>query len=147
MTPPQLDLAACEAKLLLLADLLADLDRHTGVTEGDLIADRDRRHVVERVLTQLVDLAVGLNGTLLRGLGRRPPSSYRESFEMVAEAGLITGALAARLRPSTGMRNLLTHEYGRIDLARVAAAVPHARADYGDYVRQVRDFLSTLPHA
>lgn len=141
MTPPALDVAACEAKLVMLADLVSDLDRQLGVTEPDLIEDRDRRHVVERVLTQIVNLAVGLNATLVRGLGGRRPASYRESFDLAAEAGVITGELAARLRPSTGMRNLLIHDYGRIDLGRVAAAVPVARTDYGEYVAQVRDFL------
>lgn len=144
MTPPVLDVAACEAKLALLSDLVADLERHGDVTEAELTADRDRRHVVERVLTQLVDIAVGLNSTLARGTGHRRPSSYRETFDVVAEAGVISGELAVRLRPSAGMRNLLTHEYGRIELDRVAAAVPRAREDYGDYVAQVRDFLESV---
>ena len=64
MTPPVLDVAACEAKLALLSDLVGDLERHAEVTEAQLTADRDLRHVVERVLTQLVDVAVGLDSTL-----------------------------------------------------------------------------------
>ena len=39
------------------------------------------------------------------------------------------------------MRNILTHEYGQIDLGLVASAVPIAREDFGAYVRHVRDTL------
>ncbi|WP_353057961.1 HepT-like ribonuclease domain-containing protein [Propionimicrobium sp. PCR01-08-3] len=36
-----------------------------------------------------------------------------------------------------GLRNILVHQYTDIDLAQVAAAVPLALRDYGEYIRQV----------
>lgn len=141
MTPPELDVAACEAKLVLVADLLDDLTRQVDLTGDDLRADRDRRHVVERILTQLVDIAGGLNAALVRASGRRAPTGYRDGFEQVGHAGILATELVDRLVPLTGMRNLLTHEYGRIDLDLVAAAVSTARVDFADYVRAVRDHL------
>lgn len=138
MTPPSLDIAACEAKLVLLADLLADLERQGEPEGADLRHDRDRRHVVERILTHLVDIAAGLNATLARGAGLRAPTGYRDGFELLGRGDVLDPGLTERLLPSTGMRNLLTHEYGRIDLDLVAAAVPQARRDFADYVRAVR---------
>jgi uncharacterized protein YutE (UPF0331/DUF86 family) len=145
VTPPALDLDACEQKLALLADLLADLERQGAPGGDELRADRDRRHVVERVLTQLVDVAVGLNGLIARGLGHRRPTGYRDSFELLGQLGVLPAELVERLRPSAGMRNLLTHEYGSIDLDVVAAAVPVARRDYGAYVEHVRERLARHP--
>jgi uncharacterized protein YutE (UPF0331/DUF86 family) len=142
MTPPPLDVDACQQKLVLLADLLADLERHGDPTGDELRADRDRRHVIERILTQLVDIAVGLNGLLARALGHRQPTGYRDSFELLGQIGVLPPDLARRLAPAAGMRNLLTHEYGSIDLDVVAAAVPLARRDFGEYVRTVRALLA-----
>ena len=96
---------------------------------------------MERILTQLVDIAAGLNATLARGAGLRAPTGYRESFELMGRTDILVPGLTERLLPSTGMRNLLAHEYGRIDLDLVAAAIPQARADYADYVRAVRAHL------
>lgn len=141
MTPPRLDVDACQEKLALLADLVADLDRHVEVTGAALRADRDRRHTVERVLTQLVDIAGSLNSLLARGLGHRAPTGYRDGFELLRDLGAIPSELVDRLLPSVGMRNLLTHEYGRIDLDLVAVAIPNARGDYADYVEVVRHVL------
>lgn len=145
MTPPTLDVDACIEKLVLLDDLLADLDRHGDPTGQQLHRDRDLRHIVERILTQLVDLAVPLNGTLIAATGGRRPTGYRDSFQLLGDAGILPVELAERLAPAAGMRNLLTHEYGAIDLDLVAAAVPTARADFGAYVRTVRDHLQDHP--
>jgi uncharacterized protein YutE (UPF0331/DUF86 family) len=141
MTPPRLDVDACQEKLALLADLVADLDRHLDVTGSGLRADRDRRHVVERILTQLVDIAGSLNSLLARGLGHRAPTGHRDGFELLRDLGLHPQELVDRLLPSVGMHNLLTHQYGPIDLDLVAAATPAARRDYASYVEVVRDVL------
>lgn len=145
MTPPTLDVDACLEKLALLTDLLHDLERYGHPSGADLRADRDRRHAVERVLTQLVDIAVSLNLTLARSGGHRPATGYRDSFHLLGEIGVLTPDLADALAPSAGMRNLLTHEYGTIDLDVVAAAVPRAREDFAAYVRRVRDRLVDTP--
>jgi uncharacterized protein YutE (UPF0331/DUF86 family) len=141
MTPPPLDVDACHQKLALLADLLADLDRQPAVTGEVLRGDRDRRHIIERILTQLVDIAASLNALLAMGLAHRSPTGYRDSFELLRDVGVLDQVLTHRLLPSVGMRDLLTHEYGRIDLDLVASAVPRAREDYADYVQTVRTVL------
>lgn len=141
MTPVSPDHEAAESKLVLLGDLLADLDRIGDVAGADLRSDRDLRHVTERVLTQLVDIAAGLNSTLARSANHRRPVGYRDSFEQIAESGVITDDLAKRILPSIGLRNILTHEYGNVDLDVVADAILTARRAYGEYVAQVRRYL------
>jgi uncharacterized protein YutE (UPF0331/DUF86 family) len=47
-------------------------------------------------------------------------------------------------RHPRGLRNVLTHEYVRVDLERVAAAVPEATRDFGAYVQQVARFIAAL---
>ena len=52
-------------------------------------------------------------------------------------------AIAAALKPSVGLRNVLTHEYVRVDLTMVAKAVPRAVDGYGHYVREVATALQS----
>ncbi|MGQ0848674.1 MAG: HepT-like ribonuclease domain-containing protein [Actinomycetota bacterium] len=140
MTPSQPEPEAFAAKLVLLADLLDDLDRLGEVTASHLRADRNLGHVVERVITQLVDIAAGLNSSLTRA----PTTAALPVTAIVSSCGQSRGCrteLAARLLPSVGLRNILTNEYGSVDLARVADAVAVARRDYGEYVAQIRDYL------
>jgi uncharacterized protein YutE (UPF0331/DUF86 family) len=89
--------------------------------------------LMEPLLDRLADV-VGVTGVPV-------PEDYRSSFAAAASAGAIPDDLARRLAPSAGPRNRLAHRYGEVDLDIVAAAVPLAHADYGEYVRRVSAWL------
>ncbi len=125
-----------------MRDLLDDLESVRGLTADQLGRNRMTRHAVERILTQLVDLAVSVNSHLAAARLGRGPADYRESYTPAARAGAIGDDLAEELVPSAGLRNVLIHEYTTIDLERVAAAVPAAADGYRRYVAEVARFLS-----
>ena len=137
MTPPSVDAALVHAKLRAMRELLDDLDAVGPVDAARLTADRMLRHAVERILTQLVELAVGVNGHIAVGRLGRGAGTYRESFALAAGAGALPVGLAQRLAPSAGLGNVLVHEYAQVDLALVARGVELARRDYRTYVREV----------
>lgn len=136
MSPRQLRTALVHSRLDEIRSLLDDLDRLGTVTAEDLAADRFRRHVTERVLSAMVDLAVGVNTHVLSTRGR-VPADAASTFSAMAEAGVLADDLAGDLLGSVGLRNAIVHEYADVNLALVAAAVPMARQRYGEYVRQV----------
>jgi uncharacterized protein YutE (UPF0331/DUF86 family) len=77
--------------------------------ELPLVENRMLRHGVERILTQLVELAAALNEHIVGAILQRVATSYRESFELAEECGLIDKQLRDDLLPSVGMRNILVH--------------------------------------
>lgn len=137
MTPPALDAALVHAKLRSMRELLDDLDAAGPVDAARLTDDRMLRHAVERILTRLVELAAAVNGHLAVGRLGRGAATYRESFALAAETGVVPEDLAERLAPSAGLRNVLVHEYAQVDLALVARGVELARTDFRAYVREV----------
>lgn len=58
---------------------------------------------------------------------------------------MIAADLAKKILPSVGLRNILAHEYGSVDLDVVAGSLPTARQAYGEYVSQVRRYLLDQP--
>lgn len=141
MTPPALDAAMVQAKLRAMRELLDDLDAAQPTDVPALTGDRMLRHGVERILTQLVELAGSVNGHLAASALGRGPESYRDSFELVVRAGMLSPELAQRLKPSVGLRNVPVHEYAAVDLALVAARVELARIDYRTYIREIAGSL------
>jgi len=137
VTPPAVDAALVQAKLRTMGELLDDLDAVGPLDAARLTEDRMLRHAVERVLTQLVELAAAVNVHVAVGLLGRVATTYRDSFTLAAQAGAVSQDLAQRLAPSAGLRNVLVHEYARVDLALVARGVELARHDYRTYVREV----------
>lgn len=130
------------AKLRLMRELLDDLESLGEVPPARLERERLLRYAVERILTQLVDLAVAVNGHIATARLGEGAADYRGTFTLAARAGALPGELAASLAPSVGLRNLLTHEYAVIDLTLVAGSIPLAREGYRAYVRAVASFLT-----
>lgn len=120
-----------------MRELLDDLDAAGPVDAARLRSDRMLRHALERILTQLVELAAAVNGHLAVARLGRGATTYRDSFALAAEVGALPDDLAERLAPSAGLRNLLVHEYAQVDLALVARGVELARRDYRAYVREL----------
>ncbi len=142
MTPRAIDWQSIHAKLRRIRGLLDQLAA-LGPIDADRLADEPVTALaVERILTLLVDLAFSCNSHISASVLGHAPDSYRESFDLAHQAGMITKDLATRLRPSAGMRNVLVHQYIEADQTQVAAAVPLAVEQYGEYVRQVAAFAA-----
>jgi uncharacterized protein YutE (UPF0331/DUF86 family) len=140
MSPKRLDPSIVEARLTAMTRMLDDLAGF----DTDLERDTMSRYATERVLTQLVELAASVNEHVAGALLGETATSYRQSFVIASEVGMIDEKLRDDLLPSIGMRNVLVHEYVRIDLARVAAAVPLALDVYRRYVASVAAFVLDL---
>lgn len=130
-----------QRRLSEMSVLLAVLDRHRQVTGHDLEEEIERRLVIERAVTQIVDLAVKINTHVATATGRPAPADYHQSFAAAAGSGAITADLATTLAPSTGLRNRLIHEYDDIDLDVVADAIAEAVDGYRTFVTQVSRWL------
>ena len=142
MSPRRLDPSVVHARLAMMRELLDDLS--TVGDPPDLHADRMIRHGVERILTQLVELAASVNEHVVGAQLARVATSYRQSFELAAECGLIDAELRDDILPSVGLRNILVHEYLEVDLRRVEIAVPLARRVYRRYVEQSAAYVARL---
>lgn len=102
--------AVIQERLREMQLLLADLVEVGEVDAERLRRERPTRHVIERVLSQIVELAGSINTHIVASLLGRSPDSYADSFDEVARAGVLEWDLATALRPSAGMHNVLVHD-------------------------------------
>ncbi len=141
MTPRRLDQAMVTQRLREIQLLLTDLAELGAVDAERLRRERPTRHIVERVLSQIVELAGSINIHVVTSLLGRSPDSYASSFDEMARAGVLEWDFAASLRPSAGMRNVLVHDYLDVDHDMVSEAIPLAQKQYSEYVRNVARWL------
>ncbi|HEY6421713.1 MAG TPA: hypothetical protein VIY28_00415 [Pseudonocardiaceae bacterium] len=80
MTPRRLDPSIVQARLSALRGLLDDLADVDAAGELPLAENRMLRYGVERILTQLVELATAINEHVVGALG-----CYRRYVQQVAE--------------------------------------------------------------
>lgn len=120
-------------KLRRLSIYLDGLTMHNGRTAEDISADP---YAVERLLELLVQVSVDILSHLLAESGVSP-ASYRETFELAGEHGLLPTELTGRLARAAGLRNILVHLYEEIDYDIVAASIRPALEDFGELIRQL----------
>lgn len=121
--------AIAAAKVAAIRDAV---ERIRGVLPGEARAfesDRTVREIVVLNLFVALQETVSLATHWLADSGLDVPGSYREIFLCLAERGRLPEALARRLAAAAGFRNLVAHQYGVLDPARVHAI---ASGELGD---------------
>jgi uncharacterized protein YutE (UPF0331/DUF86 family) len=111
---------------------VARLRRHSGLDAQTLRADEDLRNNVLMDLQQAIQACIdlGTHACVHDRLGS--PSTAAAAFELLEGAQRIDRDLAERLIGAAGLRNLIVHQYGRIDLDIVCAVI---RSHLGDLER------------
>jgi len=91
-----------------------------GSSASKLKSDRAFSQRVCYVLLATIQLALDLANLIIAERGLPRPNSYRESFEILGQEGLLRDRrLAATLQELAGFRNLLAHQYIRLEWDKV----------------------------
>jgi len=141
MSPKTFDPESMQAKLRMMRRLRQRLIEMGSVTRATIANDWDLQLIAERVLTQLIELAIAINAHVVVVELGEAPYDYRESFNLAARAGVIDQDLADLLAPSVQFRNVVVHAYLDVDLDRFVSAIPIAIEQYGMYIDQVAVYL------
>jgi len=100
-----------------LEESLSDLERYReNITLDDLRGDRDKRNMVLHALLVTIQSCIDIANHLIAEFHLRRPETYRESFEILTEAELISQELGDALSELAGFRNVLVHIYWRLDI-------------------------------
>lgn len=92
------------------------------------------KRAVERLIQLIVECATDINNMVLKKIGKGPSRDYYNSFIVLAENNVITMDFALKIAPSTGLRNILVHEYQKIDDRIVFHSVNNIKQHYLKYL-------------
>ncbi len=123
------DAAVLARKVAAIRDAVARIREVAPETPAAFLANRTAREVVTLNLFLALQETIALATHWLADEGVAVPDTYGDLFSTLAERGVIEPALGDRLRAAAGLRNLVAHQYGVLDFARVHAV---ARAELGD---------------
>jgi uncharacterized protein YutE (UPF0331/DUF86 family) len=129
-------------RLRHLREYLTDLAEHDGCTWEAFSGDKVLRRFVERTLHLASECCLDIGNHLISARGLREPDSNRDVFQVLEEAGLLTGELATRMKDMASFRNVIVHDYTRVDPAIVFGIFKRRRADLDDFGRAIRAFLA-----
>ena len=115
------DRAVLAAKIASIRDAVARVRETRPPTLEAFIADRTAREVVTLNVFVALQEAIAIATHWVADEGWGVPQAHGEVFALLAAKDVIDQALAGRLRSAAGLRNLIAHQYGVIDPARLFA--------------------------
>ena len=99
-----------------LDESLKDWERYQRYSLEDLQKDRDKRNMVLHAMLISIQAAIDISSHLISKNQLKRPTTYRETFELLGQAGMISEELAGELSDLAGLRNVLVHIYGELNL-------------------------------
>ncbi|MGE0493789.1 MAG: HepT-like ribonuclease domain-containing protein [Vulcanimicrobiota bacterium] len=127
-------------RLLRMSQYLAELELVLEQEESAFHTNPLLHRTAERDIELLVECAARINTEIGESKGI-PPSDYYSSF--FALKGLLGDAKLRRLADSARLRDLLVHQYEKVDLKEVYATVRETLPLWRDYIDKIQEFLDT----
>lgn len=107
-------------KLTQLDEAIRRLRELRGLTADAYLADWKTAYVAERALEVAIGLCIDVARHVVAERAMVRPLTYRETFAIARDAGLLEPGVAAALMGMCGFRNRLAHECTRLDATIVA---------------------------
>ena len=95
----------------------------------------------ERYLQLAIQCVLDVSNHIVADMRLNLPSDNKELFELLVRKKIVPTALARRLMPMAGFRNILVHEYLEIDRKRVYAVLKNDLKDFEKFIRAVSKLL------
>lgn len=134
---------AVEERLRRLEEVISELEGLGKLEPAVFRGSRRDQWAVERGLQLGADILFDVGNHILSTRFGISPVGYADILEQLAQQGILDETLRGRLRGLAGFRNILVHDYLRLDPERVLEGLARAPGDFSDFASAVRRWLES----
>jgi len=129
-------------KLSEIEDYLSELEGIMPNSFQEYENNLKTKAACERYFEKIIEAVVDLAFLIIKDKGYKIPEEDKESFDILENQGIISHELSEKLKDAKGMRNIIAHEYGKIDDELVFHSITgELVADGRELLKQVREKL------
>ena len=132
----------------LVSDRLDRIRRYVGELRGwaadtrdAFMQSRERQYAVLHALQLAIEACIEVGTHICAADALGTPASYAETFDRLAQAGVLDEALAGDLRAMARFRNRIVHLYWDVDMAEVHAIMTGRLQDFDRYLAAIERYL------
>lgn len=131
-----------EKKISKIYEELRYLEEFLEFTFDDVAKDYKTHHIVERIIEIVVGFAIDINQHIIVEQGKGDlPFDFKKSFLLLFNLGIYPKEFAERISNSAGLRNILVHDYAKLDEKKFYNSIRDCFKDYTRYCRYIIDYL------
>ncbi|HUS60520.1 MAG TPA: DUF86 domain-containing protein [Nevskiaceae bacterium] len=129
-------------RLEALREYLKVLKPLQGITGEKLAKNINKRARAERFLQLAIEACIDIAELIISDQRLPTPKTSREAIEILGQEKIINQKFAQKFAPVTGFRNILVHDYLKIDYRQVADKINNRLGDFERFAQEVAKFLT-----
>lgn len=130
-----------ERLLGLLEGYLNDLKSVQGLSFDEYASDIRIKRFVERTLQIAVEACLDMGWHIIADEGLPEAETNRDVFKVLADARVIDREIVPSLQQMASFRNLIVHDYGKIDDEIVFGILKRRLVDFDSYAGMIAKYL------
>jgi len=103
------------------------------------------KRACERLLQISIECTLDICKLFVTGLRLGLPAEEDDLFEKLREAKIITTGMAEKLKEMKGFRNIIVHQYGRVDDQIAFQILKNNLGDFEEFKKQMLESLKKVP--
>ncbi len=129
-----------ENKISAIRKYLTILKRYRSYSRKEIEEDIDIRGAVERYLYLVVQAVIDCSEAVIALRRFRKPTTMSDTFYILQEEGVISQAQTKVLVQMSGFRNIIAHDYEKIDYDVVYKAIHEGPKDVMQFVKTIKAY-------
>ena len=136
------NLMLIQDKISSIKKYLKILERYKKLSRKEIEQNIDLRGAVERYLYLVTQATIDLAETIIAYKKFRKPTTYSENFDILKEETVISTDLTKNMIDMAGFRNIMTHDYDKLDYKKIYDVLKNKLTDIEKFVKSVSKYLS-----
>ena len=128
-------------KIKLAEEYLVEIKAFLEIDDATIHADLKSRYALERVFLLLAEELIDVNNYFIKALDANPIDDLRSSFVALGEVHILPMDFARKISPLAGTRNILVHQYEKLDFDLFLKTLRKNIGDFEIYFGHILRFL------
>jgi uncharacterized protein YutE (UPF0331/DUF86 family) len=124
-----------------LENYLRELEEYLPEQEEDYLNNSLRKRACERAFQLASENLLDICNLIISEKGFGMPSDSKDSVRKLAENRVLPASLSTRLEELVGFRNLLVHQYGRVDDSRSYSYLNMELKDFYEFIEIIDRYI------
>jgi uncharacterized protein YutE (UPF0331/DUF86 family) len=136
-----LDRQVIEAHLQNMEEALANLGRYRTLSLEEVKKDLSLVWIVEKGLQILIQNLLDIGAHVLASEIKNDWDDYGEIILKLGHHGILPMDFSERIQGMAGLRNILIHEYLRVDVPRLYDYLKNRLGDFTEFMSYIQEYL------
>jgi uncharacterized protein YutE (UPF0331/DUF86 family) len=138
-----IDREVIESKLRFLREYLGDLEEYKTISLIDYQTNKKHQRFVERTVHLACECCLDIAAHVISRLGLREPRDNKDLFVVLHENKIISEAVQTAMVKMAKFRNIVVHDYARIEPEVVLGILKINLSDFNHFAREIITYMDT----